>query len=169
MRRFLTLNVCITVLGLVGSLGALVTTPAMAFVYDRSATGWAPVSEAVLDGLRGGFQSSLTGPIVSFGIERTVFLNGHLVSSVTLTIPDASKIAANVRDAITLVQHGSGNKVSHDVSALAPFTTVIQNSLDHQTIQSHTVINATVATLGWARSLDLGYALSTANLNALRH
>ena len=169
MRRFLTMKAHIAMIGLLGSIGALGTTPAMAFVYDRTDIRWAPVSDAVLDGLRGGFQSSLTGPIVSFGIERTVFLNGHLISSVTLTIPDASKIVADVRDAITLVQHGNGNRVSHDVSTLAPFMTVIQNSLDHQTIQSHTVINATVSALGWARSLDLGHALSLANLNAIRH
>ncbi len=185
MRRFLTMKICVAVIGLLAPLGAQFTTSAMAFMYDRTSSRWTPVSEAMLDGLRGGFQSSVTGPIVSFGIERSVFLNGQLISSVALTIPDATKIAANVRDTITLVQRGSGNEMplgvsattpqgvsaamSHDASTLPPLTTVIQNSLDHQTIQSHTVLNATVQALTLARSIDLGNALSLANLNSLRH
>ncbi len=177
MRRFLTMRIAIAVLGFLAPIGAQFTTPAIAFMYDRTSSRWTPVSEAVLDGLRGGFQSNVAGPILSFGIERSVFLNGQLVSSVALTIPDATKIAANVRDTITLVQRGSGNEMPHgvsgatphDVSSLPPLTTVIQNSLDHQTIQSQTVINATVHALTWARSLDLGNALSQANLDALRH
>lgn len=182
MRRFVTMKCGMALIGLLAPIGMQFTTHAMALTYDRTASCWTPVSEVVLDGLRGGFQSSLTGPIVSFGIERSVFLNGQLVSSVALTIPDASKISANVRDTITLVQHGGGNTntmsntntgsgstMPHEVSTMPSLATVIQNSLDHQTIQSHTVLNATVQALTLARSLDLGNALSLANLNALRH
>lgn len=143
--------------------------PALAFVNEQDFTRRAPVSETVLASMRGGFQSSLHGPLLSFGIERSVFLNGQLISSTVLTIPDVAKILTNAHDTITLVHHGSGNRMSHDVSALPPLTTVIQNSLDHQAIQSHTVLNATVQALTLARSLDLGNALSLANLNAIRH
>jgi hypothetical protein len=72
-------------------------------------------------------------------------------------------------ETFTLIQSGPGNSLPHDVSSLPPFMTVIQNSLDNRTIQSETVINATVEVLTWARSLHLGNALSQANMEAIRH
>jgi hypothetical protein len=155
-------------------------TPAMAFEEDESVMNemavskeivddWMPVNEEVLDGMRGGFQSSPNGPMMSFGIERSVFLNDKLVSSTVLDIPDVSRFAANPSHAFTLIQHGSGNSVPQNLSSLSPFMTVIQNSLDHQSIQTHTVINATVAALSLGRSLELGNALSQATVDALRH
>lgn len=53
---------------------------------------WTPVGEARLDELRGGFEAA--GLQVSFGIERAVYINGDLVVSTSLTIPDVSRITA---------------------------------------------------------------------------
>jgi hypothetical protein len=203
---------------------------AMASVRDGNFTLRTPVSEAVLDSMRGGFQRDPDGPLMSFGIERNVFDNERLVSSTVLKIPDMTrladlpgmkpvadlrnmKIGADLRDmkpflrdmkpfddsrytnpianhpdmralvdhsdmkqfadhpsdTFTLIQSGPGNSLPHDVSSLPPFMTVIQNSLDNRTIQSETVINATVEALTWARSLDLGNALSQASIEAIRH
>lgn len=150
-------------------LGIQSMTPAMASVRDEDYTRWTPVSEAVLDSMRGGFQRDPNGPFLSFGIERSVFLNDKLVSLTALNIPDVSRLAANASNAFTLIQSGPGNSFPHDLSSLPPFMTVIQNSLDNQTIQSHTVINATVEALTWAHSLHLGDALSQANMEAIRH
>lgn len=194
-------------------LGFQFTTPAMASVREGDFTLRTPVSEAVLDSMRGGFQLDPLGPKMSFGIERNVFDNGKLVSSTVLKIPDMSRLGdhpsmkrfadrdwnpfADQRDTkpssnrsdtrsvvnspdtkpladhpsetFTFIQSGPGNLLPHDVSSLPPFTTVIQNSLDNRTIQSETVINATVEALTWARSLDLGHALSQANMEAIRH
>ena len=149
----------VTTVMLLTLIGGQSVAPAMAFVSDKDFTRRAPVSESVLDRMRGGFQSSSNGPILSFGIERSVFLNGQLVAATALNIPDVTKFVTNPSSTVTLIQHGSGNAMTRDLSALPPFTTVIQNSLDHHTIQSQTVLNATVAALGWARSLDLGHAL----------
>ena len=128
-----------------------------------------PVSEVVLDHMRGGFQSSPNSPILSFGIERTVHLNGKLVSSTVLNIPDLMQLAGNSSRPFTLVQTGSGNSVTTAAAALPAFMTVSQNSLDNQNIQNQTVMNATVGALGWARSLALGNALSQATIGAIRH
>lgn len=212
-------------------LGLQAVPPAMAAVRDGDFTSRTPVSYAVLDSMRGGFQREPDGPFMSFGIERNVFDNGKLVSSTVLNIPDMKRFAdhrdwnplanhrtakpfdndrdwnplakhpdmrppdrsdtrpavdhasakpfidhADVRpvvdrpdDTFTLVQSGPGHSLPHDLSSLPPFMTVIQNSLDNRTIQSETVINATVEALTWARSLDLGNALSQANIEAIRH
>ncbi|MDI3467841.1 MAG: hypothetical protein OJF50_006662 [Nitrospira sp.] len=128
-----------------------------------------PVSEAVLDQMRGGFQSSPNDPILSFGIERTVHLNGQLVSSTVLNIPDLMQLAGNSSRVFTLVQTGSGNALTPGTATLPALMTVLQNSLDNQNIQNQTVINATVGALGWTRSLALGNALSQATIGAIRH
>ncbi len=196
-------------------LGFQFLTPAMASVGGAGDfTCRTPVSEAVLDSMRGGFQRGPGGPFISFGIERNVFLNEKLVSSTVLNIPDMKLFAdrdwnpfadhsnakpsadhsgrrssvdhsimkpvadpAGMRpgsgdrpgDTFTLIQSGAGNSLPHDVSSLPPFTTIIQNSLDNRTIQTETVINATVEALTWARSLNLGNALSHANIESIRH
>jgi hypothetical protein len=128
-----------------------------------------PVSEEILDHMRGGFQSSPTAPILAFGIERNVHRNGELVRSTVLNVPDLMQLAGNSSRVFTLVQTGSGNAVTPGTAALPAFMTVLQNSLDNQNIQHQTVINATVGALGWARSLALGNALSQATIGTIRH
>lgn len=143
--------------------------PAMAFERDEDFTRRPPVNEAVLDGLRGGFQSAPNGPIMSFGIERSVFVNGQPVAATVLNIPDLMQFASNPSNSFALIQTGRGNAVIPDASSLPPLMTVIQNSLDNQRIQHQTVINATVAALSWTRALALGSALTQANLGAIHH
>lgn len=144
-------------------------TPVMAFEGDNDLTRRTPVSEAVLDRMRGGFQINSTGPLLSFGIERSVFVNGQLVSSISLNIPDLMQFASNPSHSFTLTQIGGGNTVTPGASSLPPFMNIIQNSLDNQTLQSQTTINATAAALSWARALQLGNSLSQANVSAIRH
>jgi hypothetical protein len=57
---------------------------------------------------------------------------------------DMSPVADHPSETFTFTQSGSGNSLPLDLSSLPPFMTVIQNSLDNRTIQSETVINATV-------------------------
>ena len=127
------------------------------------------MSEEILDRMRGGFQSEPNGPMMSFGIQRSVYINGQLVTSTILSIPNLLQLTTNPGNAFTLVQNGAGNAMTTHPSSLPPLMTVIQNSLDHQTIQNQTVINATVAALSLNRALALGNAVSQANLNAIHH
>lgn len=150
-------------------LGVQSVTSAMASEGNEYFRQRMPVSVAVLDQMRGGFQSSPNGPILSFGIERTVHLNGQLVSSTVLNIPDLMQLAGNSSRVFTLVQTGSGNALTPGTAALPALMTVLQNSLDNQNIQNQTVMNATVGALGWTRSLALGNALSQATIGAIRH
>ncbi len=177
-------------------LGVSIMTPVMASVRDTDFTCGTPVSEAVLESMRGGFQIDSKGPVISFGIERNVFLNEKLFSSTTLNIPNLQRLLDRSggrsfadrsdmksvahhsdmkppdhqpNETFTFIQSGPGNSFAHDTPSLPPFMTVIQNSLDNRTIQSETVINATVEALTWARSLHLGNALSQANISAIHH
>jgi hypothetical protein len=143
----------------------------LAMEYERNAdfTRRTPVSEAELDRMRGGFQSDPAGPIMSFGIERSVVINGELVRSTVLDIPNLMQFDGNPSATFTHIQTGGGNALPPDMASLQTFMTAIQNSLDNQTIQSQTIINATVPALTWAQSLALGNALSQANIDAIRH
>ena len=144
-------------------------TPAMGYERDKDFTRRTPVSEEALDHMRGGFQRDPNGLIMSFGIERSVFLNDKLVSSTVLNIPDLTQLAGNPSHTFTLIQTGGGNTLTPHMSSLPTFMTAIQNSLDNQTLQNQTVIYATVAALSLARSLALGNALSQATVDAIRH
>jgi hypothetical protein len=150
---------------LVTLLGAQSIAPAMAFDDFRRQQ---PVSEAVLDRMRGGFQNNPNGPVMSFGIEKSVYINGRLVTSTVLNIPNIVQLTSNPSHAFTFIQNGAGNAMASNAS-LPALMTVIQNSLDNQTIQNQTVINATVAALSLSRSLALGNAVAQANLNAIHH
>jgi hypothetical protein len=167
-------------------LGVQFITPAMASAWDDYFSLRTPVSEAVLDGMRGGFQRGLDGPFMSFGIERNVFLDEKLASSTRLNISDMKgladlrdvnplagrdmkSLADRPSDTFTFIQSGPGDSMRAELSDMTPFMTVIQNSQDNRTIQTETVINAAVEALSLARSLDLGNALSQANMEAIRH
>jgi hypothetical protein len=52
---------------------------------------WIPATPAQLDRLRGGFVD-LSGVKVSFGLERMVWVNGQLVQSLALTVPDLTSL-----------------------------------------------------------------------------
>ena len=138
--------------------------------------GWgAPVSHIRLDAVRGGFDAG-SGLLVSFGIDRAVYVNGNLVTSTSLYIPDIGQMSAEQAGAlaaatstISVVQNGPGN--TFDPAALAQTTagTVVQNSLNNQNIQTLTTLNTTVNTLNMFKSLNLQSTLQTALLNSLGH
>lgn len=142
---------------------------AMGYEGNADFTRRTPVSETELDRMRGGFQSDQNTPFISFGIERSVVINGQLVRSTVLDIPNLMQFDGNPSGTFTHIQTGGGNTLTPDMASLQTFMTAIQNSLDNQTIQSQTIINATVPALSWAQSLALGNALSQATIDAIRH
>jgi hypothetical protein len=144
-------------------------TPAIGYKGDEDFTRRIPVSKATLDRMRGGFQSDPTGPVMSFGIERSVVINGELVRSTVLDIPNLMRFDGNPSATFAHIQTGGGNALPPNMASLQTLMTAIQNSLDNQTIQSQTIINATVPALSWAQSLALGNALSQATIDAIRH
>lgn len=155
---------------------------------------WKPVVEDRLDELRGGFD--VGGLQASFGIERAVYINGDLVVATRVMIPDIGKITPaqasqlsavlaplNVNGAAgaagqlanspalgngngaLVVQSGMNNAFAAGAQVnSAP--TVIQNSLNGQTIQSLMKLDAGVNTLQSYRSAVATSALSNTLLNS---
>lgn len=127
----------------------------------------AAVSEHRLDAVRGGFDFG-RGLLASFGIERAVYINGNLVASSSVRIPDVAHVTPAQADAlaaavgtVNVIQIGPGN--SFDPAALRQTggATVIQNTLDNQNIQSLTTLDASVNNLNLFHSLNLQDSLQT--------
>lgn len=124
---------------------------------------WKAVSNEKLDRQRGGFDVG-AGLSLSFGIIRSISINGIVVAATSFTLPDVTKItpeqaqlASAAISQITVVQNGPGNVVGTGIKSPAgPLATgtVIQNSLDNQTIQNLTVVNASVNSLGLFKTLN---------------
>lgn len=136
---------------------------------------WQAVSDRRLDAMRGGFDLG-NGLQASFGIERQVYVDGSLASSLSVNIPDiarmtpgqASALAAAV-GAVNVVQNGPGNTFDPAMLDHAVAATVIQNSLDAQNIQSLTTISTAVNTLDEFRSINFSSSLQAALVRSLGH
>ena len=131
-------------------------------------TEWQPVDPARLAQMRGGFQMP-SGMMLSFGIERVVFLNGELTARIAVQIPDVARITPEQAQALAdfnrgmVVQIGEGNRFD---PAQVAGGLVIQNSLDDQDIRTLTRIEVGVDTLGSYQILYVNGALTDALIRA---
>lgn len=127
-----------------------------------------PVGDALLARARGGFDLG-NGLVASFGISRIVYVNGALVASATVNIPDFSRIDASQAAALAalggaaiLVHDGPGNFVDPGAFRNAIGATVIQNTLDDQQIRAVTTLDATVRNLSLYNAMNLASGLQQA-------
>ena len=133
---------------------------------------WVPASHEQLDNTRGGFNLD-TGLNVSFGIIRTVTINGNLVSRTNFDLPDITRINADQARLVNkalgetgLIQSGGGNFVDPSILANLNGGTIIQNTLNDQQIQTLTVVNAGVNSLGLLKSINTQGVLTDSLLRA---
>lgn len=126
----------------------------------------AAVDDDVLEGMRGGFEMP-GGLKLSFGIERIVYINGELATSMQLNLPALGSTSGAgsgsgslpTGQTVALIQNGPNNLFLADLPTSAALATVIQNSLDNQTIQTITNIDIQVNSLELLRAHRLGEAL----------
>nr|WP_298125972.1 hypothetical protein [uncultured Pseudoxanthomonas sp.] len=129
---------------------------------------WQPVDPARLAEMRGGFQMP-SGMMLSFGIERVVFLNGELTARIAVQVPDVARITPDQAQALAdfnrglVVQIGTGN---HFDPGQTGGGLVIQNTLDDQDIRTVTRIDVGVDTLGAYQALNASGALTDALIRA---
>jgi hypothetical protein len=78
---------------------------------------WLAASNKTLDGMRGGFDFG-AGLLVSFGVARSISVNGSLIVTTSFNIPNLSMITAQQAALVTqqlgalnLIQNGPGNTV----------------------------------------------------------
>ncbi|PXV61716.1 hypothetical protein SAMN04487785_103121 [Dyella jiangningensis] len=137
--------------------------------------GWNPVSQEVLDGMRGGYDVG-NGLVASFGIDRAVYLNGNLVTQTSFNVPDVAHMTAtqaaamaSALNAMSITQVGPNN--TFDPSALGSTSggTVIQNTLNNQNIQTITTLNTSVNSLNAFREAGFQQSLQQSQLQSLVH
>jgi hypothetical protein len=135
--------------------------------------GWAPVDEAELDGMRGGFGNE-AGLRVSIGVERLVSINGNIVARTNIDIADLNHLteeqARQTRDALSsvkLVQNGSDNIYQAGESPRALGGIVIQNTLNDQQIRNQTIISSTVNSASLLKTINFPGSLSDALTRAV--
>ncbi len=158
-------------LAIAGCSGALLLSlqvaPAVAneqAVDDSFGDEWKPVDPARLDAMRGGFELP-SGMVLSFGIERAVYVNGDLVASTSLQVPDIARITPQQAQEVAefnkglLVQLGEGNTV---VPGQMGGGIVIQNSLDNQQIVTLTQVDVSTNMLGTFQAMNLGNLIGDA-------
>ncbi|WP_439890075.1 hypothetical protein ACS7SF_12465 [Ralstonia sp. 25C] len=167
-------SVTIWAVGLLALAGP--TRALAAGMEDNPVHAWQAVSEDQLDDMRGGFDvPSVAGLHISFGIDRAVYINGDLVASAAVNIPDVARMTAaqaqqlvNVVTTSNLVQNGPNNVAPPDVATgAATAATIIQNSLNNQTLQAVTTINAAVNSLPQFRQMNLANVLQGALANVV--
>ena len=141
--------------------------------HDAKDQWLAAVSDTNLDQMRGGFDTG-SGLLVSFGIQRAVYINGNLVTTTSFNIPDVSKVtsteAAMLGSTIgttNVVQNGPGNTIQPGALSQAVAATVIQNSLNNQNIQNLTIIDTTTNSLGMLKSMNSQSTLRDALSNSV--
>ncbi len=129
---------------------------------------WRPVDPARLAQMRGGFQMP-SGMMLSFGIERVVYLNGELTARIAVHVPDVARITPDQAQALAdfnrglVIQIGDGNRFD---PAQVAGGLVIQNTLDDQDIRTVTRVDVGVDTLGAYQNLNANGALTDALIRA---
>lgn len=140
---------------------ACVMTAYAASPVSDDFSGYATASSSELDRVRGGFSlASGDGELqISIGIERAVFVDGILkvstkfdIASLGSQIADGSNLAA-----LNIVQNGAGNIfIPASLTDLpSNVMTLVQNTLDNQTISNFNIINATVTSRDLLRSMAI--------------
>lgn len=118
-----------------------------------------PVAAEALDEARGGFDVP-GGLTLSLGIERVVSVNGEVLSRTNIAIPDLTTITADqarqAQEALgsaRLIQLGGNNFAGAD-TGLGSGATLLQNTLNGQTIRTDTIINSSVNSMSLLKDMN---------------
>lgn len=131
-----------------------------------------PLSQEEMAGLRGGFMTA-DGIEITIGYEQAAFINGILQTKLALDISrldhrNAAKLASDIQP-IRIIQSGEGNLAPAPALSLpvAGYLTLLQNSLDNQTLHNLTVLNIDIKNLPTTPFGSLGNTINDQLLNSL--
>ncbi len=147
---------------------ACAADPAPCVAGGNPLGGLAPaVADAALAAGRGGYQAA-GGLLLSFGIARSVTLDGATVATTTLVGSGGGSTdgAALTGGTFTVIRSGPGNAVGPLAASGAAI--VVQNTLDGRRIEATTVIDATANSLSLVRQSALQSSLRSAVIDSLR-
>lgn len=127
---------------------------------------WQAIPDDDLDTQRGGFVTD-AGVSISFGIERAVIIGGVIQATQTFDVPGIGGApSGEMENQVRIVQNGPGNTLALD-SLPVGVATLIQNSLDHATIENITIINAAVTNMDFVRLAQVGASLGEQLMRSL--
>jgi len=161
------MNLCKRATASVSLLVACTITSQAAPLSSDAFKGSAKVGDRELDHVRGGFSlSTNSGALqIAIGIERAVYIDGVLQVMNTLNLPllGSGGGAESILPVADLVQNGSGSYLVPSSASASPgnVMTVVQNSLNNQSISNLNIINATVTGQSLLQSLALSSSLRT--------
>lgn len=154
------------------SASDLLAERALDFEVASAPDGWNMVDAAALDSMRGGFTTP-SGLTLSLGFDRLVSINGAVVSHTNFQIADLRAISADearqaheALNSVKLVQNGANNFALGDALS-AGRGTVVQNSLDGQSISSQTIINSSVNSMSLLKDMNFQAGLRDAGIRAI--
>ena len=130
---------------------------ATAFADEFSFAKADPVADAALEEVRGGFDAPSTLR-ASLSLERVAYVNGELLTTRSVRIPDIANMTAAEATALSevagtlVIQNGPNN--AFNVADLGPSATVIQNTLSDQHLVALTTISVEVNSLATFRDLN---------------
>ena len=135
------------------SIGGAIMAPAVHASDPEASSFGTPVAAETLEEARGGFDLSL-------GIERVVSVNGEVLSRSSIAIPDLASITADqarqaqeALGAARMIQLGNNNFAGAD-TGLGNGATLLQNSLNGQTIRTDTIINSSVNSMSLLKDMN---------------
>ncbi len=148
-------------------IAALGSCAAFAQEGDTSASLGRPVAFDRLETARGGFELP-SGLQASFGFERVVYVNGELVASARVSIPDIAAMTPEQAQALADAQRGQVGQIGAGnlVESAPNGGLVIQNTLDGQDIRAATTLDIGVNTLGLFQDLNAQAAMQDALIAA---
>ena len=142
MRATLRMRIFIGAAALAASLGAQGDEIAL--------TDAAPVTDAALDEMRGGFDLP-TNLHASLQLQRVVSANGQQIAHLAADVPDIAHMTVAQAESLALaagtlvIQGGPAN--TFNLMELGPAATVIQNTLNDQHLVAITTLNVEVNSL----------------------
>jgi hypothetical protein len=138
----------------------------------RAADQWVTAGDSVLANMRGGFALA-PGLMVSFGIVRTVRIDGAVASHTSVFVADLRTMTPQQAEQLSqqlsstmLVQNGAGNLAQLSPGQLAPGI-VIQNTENNRTLQALTELNVVTNGMGLLQGINLNQTLNDALKGAL--
>lgn len=148
---------CLMVLGAGHSAATnIVTESQRAVPHD-----WVALDDPLLDTFRGGFDMG-NGLRVSFGVMRSIAINGEQVSRTSFNFPDLKTITpAQARAA------GSAMEQVRIVQPEMSGASFVQNSLNNQRISTLTEINTAVNSMGLIKTMNARSTLQDALLGSV--
>ncbi len=140
-------------------------------LLNDTLNGFEPLTSEEMAALRGGFITA-DGIEISIGYEQAAFINGVLQTKLALDISQLARrgdiaVPPGSIAPVKIIQTGETSMAASQPSLNPGYLTLIQNSLDHQTLSNFSVLNIDIKNLPSVSSGSFGNLINNQILNSL--